>query len=107
YFKKDGNMALYEGQTSDEFQSYHDSVIEIERAQPAPKDGKRSAMIIPGSEYRDLDAGKARVFTNASLPFDLTVMNYMENGTPRRAKPGETHPWQTDGYYLQALPSEK
>jgi len=107
FFKKDGNMALFEGQTSDEFQSYHDSVIEIERVQPAPKDGKRTALIIPGTEYRDLDAGKGRVFTNDSLPFDLWVMNYMENATPRRVKPGDTHQWQTDGYYLQALPAEK
>jgi hypothetical protein len=107
FFKKDGNMALLEGRTSDEFQSFHDSVIEIERVTPATKDGKRSALVIPGTEYYDLDAGKARVFTDANLPFDFEVMNYMENGTPRRVKPGEAHPWEADGYFLQALPPEK
>lgn len=107
FFKKDGNLALSEGQASDEFQSYHDSVIEIERAQPKPKEGERKAMVIPGSEYKDLEAGKGRVFTNATLPFDLMVMNYMENAVPRRIKPGENHTWQADGYYLQALTPEK
>ncbi len=106
YFKKDGNLALVEGQTSDEFQSYHDSVIEIERAQPAPADGKRKAMVIPGNEYRDLVDGKARAFTSKDLPFDLVVINYMENCTPRMVKPGDSKKWQVDNIYLQPLTSE-
>jgi len=106
YFKKDGNLALIEGQTSDEFQSYHDSVIEIERTQPASKDGKRKALVISGAEYKDLTDGKARVFTSKDLPFDLMVINYMENCTPKKMLPDESKKWQVDGVYLQPLKSE-
>ena len=100
-WKKDGNMALYEGQTSDEFQSYHDSVLEIERIDPAPKDGKRKALVIDGSEYQDLIDGKARTFTSNDLPFDLMVINYEVNCEPKRATPEQK--WAADGYVLQRL----
>ena len=104
YFgKKDGNLALFEGQTSDEFQSYHDSVIEIEKVQPEPKDGKRTAMVIPASHFQDLSQGKARRFTHESLPFDLVVSNYEVNAEPRRV--GEQQrSIQADGYYIQPAP---
>ena len=72
-FKTEGNLALVEGQTSDEYQAYHESVIEIERLQPAAPEGKRSVQVIDGSEYQDLTGDKARLFTNAKLPFDLEV----------------------------------
>lgn len=100
-WKKDGNLALFEGQTADEFQSYHDSVIEIERIEPAPKDGKRSALVIDGSMYKDLTSGKARTFTNKDLPFDLTVINYEVNCEPKRATAEQK--WAADGYFLQRV----
>ena len=100
-WKKDGNLALYEGQTSDEFQSYHDSVMEIERIEPAPKDGKRKALVIDGAMYQDLAEGKARTFTSKDLPFDLMVMNYEVNCEPQRAKPEQK--WAADGYVLQRV----
>jgi hypothetical protein len=105
HFKKDGNMALFEGEKSDEFQSYHESVIEIERLQPAPKEGKRTALVIDGGSFQDLSEGKGRTFTNKDLPFDLMVMNYEANAEPRRVKEGEKK-WQADGYFLQPLPKK-
>lgn len=103
YFaKKDGNLALYEGQTSDEYQSYHDSVIEIEKVQPAVEDGKRTALVIPGRHYQDLMRGKARTFKHESLPFDLVISNYEANAEPRRVG-GEERRTQVDGFYIQQL----
>ncbi len=106
HYKKDGNLALFEGEKSDEFQSYHESVIEIERLQPAAKDGKRIAMVIDGASFQDLSEGKGRTFTSNDLPFDLMVMNYEENAEPRRVKDESEKKWQADGFYLQPLPKK-
>lgn len=103
-FKKEGNLALFEGQTSDEFQSYHESVIEIERTQPAPPDGKRTALVIPGSHYEDLAGGRARTFTSKDLPFDLTIQNYLEHCGVRRATEKDPKFMVADGYVLQERP---
>jgi ResB-like family len=106
YFKKDGAMSLREGQTADEFQSFHDSVIEIERLSPAPKDGKRTSMVIDGDHFQDLVAGKGRTFTSKELPFELMVMNYELNCVPRRAEGQETNRSVVDGFFLQPLKEE-
>jgi len=102
YFKKDGNLALFEGQTSDEFQSYHDSVVEIEKLEPAPTGDKHTAMVIPGDEFQDLTKGKGRTFTSASLPFDVEISNYEVNAEPKRATAADSKA-QVDGYFLQTL----
>ena len=106
-FKTEGALALHEGQTSDEYQAYHESVIEIERLKPEPAENKRVMQVIDGSEYQDLAGDKARMFTNDKLPFDLIVMDYAENAEPRRLKPGESRIPQADGYYIQPKASEK
>lgn len=107
YFKKDGAMSLREGQTSDEFISFHDSVIEIERLVPASKDGKRSAWVIDGGEFQDLGAGKGRTFANKDVPFELMVKNYEVNCVPRReASSPETNRQSIDGFYLQPIKEE-
>lgn len=106
YFGKvDGNLALYESQTSDEYQSYHDSVIEIEKVQPAPTDGKRTALVIPARHFQDLTKGKGRTFKHESLPFDLVISNYEVNAEPRRVG-SEERRWQADGYYIQPIPRD-
>ncbi|MDB6138300.1 MAG: hypothetical protein JWO94_1372 [Verrucomicrobiaceae bacterium] len=103
-FKKEGNMALLEGQTSDEFQSFHKRVIEIEQVGPPAKDGKRTVLVIHDDAFSDLTpdstTGKARTFTHASLPFELTLMNYQENSEPHHADGNEGRE-VVDGYYLQ------
>jgi len=106
YFKKDGAMSLGEGQTSDEFQSFHDSVIQIERITPAAKEGKRTSIVIDGDLFKNLTAGKGRTFTHADLPFELMVKNYEVNSVPRRADGQETNRGVVDGFFLQPLKEE-
>ncbi|MEI6535388.1 MAG: hypothetical protein WCN98_08625, partial [Verrucomicrobiaceae bacterium] len=65
YYKRDGAVWVHEGRTANEFQSFHESVIEIERVTPASKGGKRKALLIPGWQFEDLGVGKARTFTSA------------------------------------------
>lgn len=103
-FKKEGNMALLEGQISNEFQSFHHRVIEVEQVDPPAKDGKRSVLVIHDDAFNDLkpdsSTGKARTFTHPSLPFELTLMNYQDNSEPHRADGNEGRE-VVDGYYLQ------
>lgn len=100
-FKWDGAVSLREGESSDEFHSFHDSVIEIEKLVPTPADGKRTALVIDGDSFLDLGEGKGRTFTNAKLPFELMVMNYVEHGEPRRATGDAGTKQVVDGYFLQ------
>ncbi len=106
YYKRDGAVALTEGQATDEFQSFHDSVIEIEKLEPVSSDGKRKAMVIPGDEFQDLVAGKGRTFTSKDLPFDLMVMNYEVNAMPKRDDGSDPKRAAVDGYYLQPAKEE-
>jgi hypothetical protein len=101
YWKTEGATWVREGRTVDEFQSFHDSVIEIERVKPAPADGKRSVMVIPGWEFTDLTEGKARTFTSSKLPFDLLVKNYIEHCEPRRDS--ASSPMVVNGFRLQEV----
>lgn len=101
YLKKEGAVWVREGRTVSEFQSFHNSVIEIERVRPASADGKRSVMVIPGSQFTDLIAGRARTFSNARLPFDLVVMNYFNHCEPRRD--AGAGPMSVDGFRLQEV----
>lgn len=99
YMKKEGAVWVREGRTVNEFQSFHDSVIEIERVSPPSADGKRNVMVIPGTQFTDLTAGKARTFTSDKLPFDLVVMNYIHHCEPERAT--GAGPMNVDGFRLQ------
>ena len=107
-FKKDGNLALIEGQTGDEFQSFHNRVVEIEQVDPAPTDGKREALVIHDKAFADLvpdsNGGKARTFTHPSLPFELVLKNYQPNCEPKKAD-GNENQEAVDGYFLQPKPA--
>lgn len=107
HFKKEGNLALLEGQTSDEFQSFHNRVIEIEQIDPPLPDGKRKALVIHDKYFSDLTPegteGKARTFTHPDLPFELQLKNYEQNCEPRRSDGKESRE-VVDGYFLQPKP---
>jgi hypothetical protein len=97
----EGNMSLREGETSDEFLSFHDRVIEIEKVQTDEK-AKRSVLVIDADKFRDLSAGKARTFTHESLPFDLMITNWKKHAQPKRDADGSRGD-AVDGYYIQEL----
>lgn len=101
HFAKEGNMNLREGQTADEFLSFHDRVIEIEKVQTDDK-AKRSVLVIDEAKYRDLTDGKGRTFTSESLPFDLLITGWKKNAQPKRADGSRAD--AVDGYFIQELP---
>ncbi len=102
HFAKEGNLNLREGQTNDEFLSFHDRVIEIEKLQADPK-AKRSVLVIDEAKYRDLTDGKGRTFTSESLPFDLMITSWRKNAQPKRDAQGSRAD-AVDGYFIQELP---
>lgn len=101
HFAIEGNMSLREGETSDEFLSFHDRVIEIEKVQSDEK-AKRSVLVIDQSKYKDLSAGKGRTFTHESLPFDLMITNWKQHAQPKRDLDGSRGD-AVDGYYIQEV----
>jgi hypothetical protein len=101
HFALEGNLNLREGQTSDEFLSFHDRVIEIEKVQTDEK-APRSALVIDQSQYTDLSDGKGRTFTHASLPFEVMITGWKRNAQPRRDRDG-TRADAVDGYYIQEM----
>ncbi|MBL9134154.1 MAG: cytochrome c biogenesis protein ResB [Verrucomicrobiaceae bacterium] len=99
HFAKEGNMNLREGETGDEFLSFHDRVIEIEKL---PKDDKapRSALVIDENLYVSTASGTPRTFTHDSLPFDLTINGWKKHAQPKRDRDG-SHGDAVDGYFIQ------
>jgi hypothetical protein len=77
-FKTEGAMPLFEGQASDQYQSYHERVLEIRRFDASGK-GEPTARIIPMKHFADLAPGKARDFHAADLPFEIQVTGYQRN----------------------------
>jgi hypothetical protein len=108
FYKQEGAVWVTEGAQTAEFDSFHRSVIQIEKLLPAPSDGKRTALVIPDSQFEDLQPksadGKSRAFTNDKLPFDLVVMNYLMHAGVRRATSSDPESRVVDGYVLQELP---
>lgn len=101
HFAKEGILNLAEGQTSDEFQSFHERVIEIEKA-PSTDGAKREALVIDERYFQGLSGSEKRIFTHSSLPFSLTISNWKRHAEPRRATDSRSD--AVDGYYMQELP---
>ncbi len=107
-YSKEGILDLTEGQTGDEFKSFHDRVVEIEKVSADPK-AKRSVLVIGDHLFRDLTTagkdGKGRTFTHSSLPFDLMLTSYAPHAQARRDKDGSRTD-AIDGYFLQPLAAQ-
>ena len=99
-YKSEGAMPLFEGQASDQYQSYHQRIIEIRRFDAAGK-GEDTALIIPMSHFSDLGPGKARDFFAKDLPFEIQVTGYQRNANIVQAEDGEVG--AIDGYRIQPV----
>lgn len=103
YFKTEGALPLFEGQTGDVYQSYHHRVIEIRKFSLDGK-GEPQALVIPMDEFQDLTPGKARTFHAASLPFELQVTGYQRNA--RVALKSDDLIADIDGFVIKPAPVE-
>ncbi len=103
YFKTEGALPLFEGQTGDFYQSYHQRVIEIRKFDKDGK-GEPSALFIPMDEFADLTPGLARTFFSDKLPFELQVTGYQRNA--RVAPKGADSGADIDGFVIKPAPVE-
>lgn len=98
-YKTEGAMPLFEGQTSDQYQSFHQRIVEIRRFDATGK-GDPKALVIPMKHFTDLAPGKARTFHAAELPFELILTGYCRNSRPEQAGNASD---AIEGYRLQDL----
>jgi hypothetical protein len=103
-YKTEGAMPLFEGQASDQYQSYHERIIEVRKFDASGK-GDETAMVIPMSHFADLAPGKARDFFAKDLPFEFQVTGYQRNANIVQAGEGEAG--VIDGYRIQAVKHAK
>ncbi len=103
-YKTEGAMPLFEGQASDQYQSYHERIIEIHRYDASGK-GDDKALVIPMKHFEDLDPGKARTFYAKDLPFEMQVTGYRRNANVVQAEDGDKT--AIDGYRVQAVKNAK
>ncbi|TDU73214.1 ResB-like family protein [Prosthecobacter fusiformis] len=103
-YKTEGAMPLFEGQASDQYQSYHERIIEVRRFDASGK-GDETAMVIPMNHFADLSPGKARDFFAKDMPFEIQVTGYQRNANIVQA--GEEESGVIDGYRIQAVKHAK
>lgn len=99
-YKTEGAMPLFEGQASDQYQSYHERIIEIRRFDASGK-GDETALIIPMRHFTDLEPGRARTFFSKDLPFEIMVTGYQRNANVVQASPEERG--AVEGYRIQPM----
>ena len=97
-----GNMRLYEGEGSSEFESYTGWVLEIVLVDAPPG---ADAFIIPESDFADMTPGETRTFHSDQLPFECEISGYGKN---TRIEPmlGSHSMIAVDGFYLMTLPRD-
>ncbi len=101
---KYGRVALFEGQSNDQFEEYAGWELVIWDA------SKRTGVteyLIPEEDFDDLQGDERRKFERDELPFDLVLSRFFHNCQPRRAVGSgiPTSPVIED-YFLEALPRE-
>lgn len=96
HYAVNGNMPLYEGETSASFQSYFEWELRITELGGA--DAGRQ-FIIPQEQLGRLHQGAGRVFYASPLPFTLRVARYYPNCRPTHG----SGPWSVDGIILEPL----
>lgn len=99
-YKTEGAMPLFEGQASDQYQSYHERIIEIRRFDASGK-GDETALIIPMRHFTDLEPGRARTFFSKDLPFEIMITGYQRNANVVQASPEERG--AVEGYRIQPM----
>ena len=87
-FSESGHMALYENESSDEFESSYEWEIGVGEAAAG---GPVTEYIIHQSDFDRLSDGRARTFKFSGLPFDLKIGDFMPNAAPGAGAGSDPH----------------
>ncbi len=104
-YSESGNLTLYEGERSNEFESYYEWELAIA---DASGDGPFTEYIIPGEQFIGLGAAGTRTFRSPALPFELRIEGAFRNCQPQPVSPGDTPMGRiVDGFTLISLAPDK
>lgn len=106
---EEGNLMLFEGDSSGYFESYFDWEVTVREA----AGGEVREYVIPLAAH-DLQRDGDLVYETAALPFDIILAELQRNSRPRPVAPFATAGREQgavaaaiDGFQLEPLPSEK
>ncbi len=100
HFSVTGNMPLYEGDSSNRFQSYYEWELRITEV---GETGSGRRYIIPQERFEDCHGGRACTFYHETLPFEVVLGPYYQNSAPESG----TGPLSVDGILLREQPRAK
>lgn len=95
-----GQMTLMEGQSSDEFASYHDWELVVRERKDG---GAATEFVLPSRRLMELEPEDTARFTSARLPFDVVVSRWHRNVEPSRASGADA----VDGWRFDPRKPEK
>jgi len=104
HFSERGNMAIYEEETSNVAEDYHEYVVEVAES----KDGKSGKIhVIRGKFLEGLTAGNPRILRFGDLPISLEISGYLGNCQPESEliNAPRNRELVVDGYYLREIDS--
>jgi hypothetical protein len=93
-----GSMHLFEGESSDQFESYEHWELSIFDV-ASPKE-----YVIPDAALAQAADGRARRFTSPDLPFDVVASGWARNATPEKSPSRDVG---AEGYRIRALAPDR
>lgn len=102
HFSERGNMAIYEGETSNVAEDFHEYVVEVAEEKEG---GPEKVHVIRGQFLVPLTAGKPRIFRFPEVPFSLEISGYLSNCQPesKLINAPSNRELVADDYYLREL----
>ncbi len=102
WYKQEGHMRIFEGESSNRVQAFQDWVLEVQE----PGGADRSIQIIRETAFRTKSPGETTVFHRGGWPFELKVSGYQRNATITTTGDPSVVPGarSVDGYTLRPLP---
>ncbi|MFT4641195.1 MAG: hypothetical protein ACI8T1_004531 [Verrucomicrobiales bacterium] len=86
-YAKDGYMQLFEGESSNEFISYHDWVLRVHQVKDGQADFEKESLIVPSSVLKEFESGERQVELEG-IPFHLRLYHPSMNA---EVMPGAFH----------------
>ncbi len=100
YFSDEGHTTLYEQESANYYQSYHDWEIAVSRDRG---NGQYQEFVIPQTDFMHATGPEKVTLFSPDLPFDLEVSHFIENCQPQ-ANDGKVKTVPVvDGLFLQEI----
>ena len=102
WYKQEGHMRIFEGESTNKVQAYQDWVLEVQEAGGTDK----NVYIIHEKDFRTDSPAESTTLHRTGWPFELKVSGYQKNATITTIGDPTVLPGtrQVDGYTLRPLP---